>query len=136
DEQIYRYSRVCAVADCFDAMTADRVYRPGMSSARALELMQTEMASFFEPELVWQFIQCVAPYPVGSVVTVTGGRQAVVVGVRRGKTYRPRIRLVLDADGRPLPDPEELELEEHPHMEIIGVLQEGPTEFVPELVAE
>jgi HD-GYP domain-containing protein (c-di-GMP phosphodiesterase class II) len=127
-EQIFRYSRICAVADCFDAMTADRSYRSGMTPARALAAMQSEMAGFFEPELVLQFLDCVAPYPVGSLVTVTGGLQAVVVAVVRGRTERPRIRLVLDAAGRPLAQQEELELVEHPQLQITGLLREGPTE--------
>lgn len=134
-EQIYRYARVCTVADCFDAMTADRVYRPGMSSARALDLMQGDMAHFFEPDLVWNFTQCVAPYPVGSMVMVSGGLQGVVVGVRRGKTYRPRIRLVLDSDGHPLGQPKEIELEEHPHVQITGIIKEGSIELAPEVLA-
>lgn len=135
-EQIYRYSRICAVADCFDAMTSDRIYRPGMSSVRALELMTTEMASYFEPELVWHFTQCVAPYPVGSLIRITGGQQAVVVDVVQGRTYRPRIRPVLDADGKALPGDQELDLHEHTEIEILGLIREGSPEWDPEMVRQ
>ncbi|HWI63770.1 MAG TPA: HD-GYP domain-containing protein [Symbiobacteriaceae bacterium] len=133
-EQIFRGSRICAVTDCYDAMISDRTYRPGMSPVRALELMTTEMSAFFEPDLVRHFTQCVAPYPVGSLVRITGDHQAVVVDVVQGKTYRPRIRPVLDREGKALPGDRELDLSEHPEVEILGLLREGPTDWDPELV--
>ncbi|HLN59962.1 MAG TPA: HD-GYP domain-containing protein [Symbiobacteriaceae bacterium] len=128
---IFKYSRICSVADCFDAMTADRPYRQGMSAARTLHIMQGEMAHFFEPELLKKFADCIAPYPVGSLVEITGGRKAVVVEVRRGHTYRPRIRLVLEADGTRIQEAIELELIDHPRVQITEVLREG-TPFVPD----
>lgn len=133
-EQIFRNSRICAVADCYDAMISDRIYRPGMSPVRALELMTGPMATFFEPDLVSHFTQSVAPYPVGSLIRITGGVQAVVVEVVKGKTYRPKIRPVLDADGKALPGEREIDLSEAPHIEILGLLREGPSEFDPELL--
>ncbi|HYF95198.1 MAG TPA: HD-GYP domain-containing protein [Symbiobacteriaceae bacterium] len=136
-EQIYRYSRICAVADCYDAMTSDRAYRPGLSSVRALELLTTDMSAFFEPELVAQFTQFVAPYPVGSLVQITGGRQAVVVEVVQGKTYRPRVRPVLDAQGQALPGDQEIDLSERPDVEITGLIREGPAEtFDPDMLRQ
>ncbi|MDF2629724.1 MAG: hypothetical protein K0R39_3555 [Symbiobacteriaceae bacterium] len=135
-EQIFRNSRICAVADCYDAMTSDRVYRPGMSPLRALELMTGPMADFFEPDLVWHFTQSVAPYPLGSLVRITGGLQAVVVEVVKGKTYRPKIRPVLDAEGKALPGDQEIDLAEQTHVEILGLLREGPVDFDPELLRQ
>lgn len=128
-EKIYKHSRICAVADCFDAMTADRVYRPGMASGQALEMIAEGMNGFFQPGLGWSFAQCIAPYPVGSLVQITGGRQAVVVAVDRGKTYRPRIRVVLDKDGRPVPGDAEINLDENPDIRIVRLVREQAHEF-------
>jgi putative nucleotidyltransferase with HDIG domain len=131
-EQIYKHSRICAVADCFDAMTSDRPYRKGLSSAVALEVLQESMRGHFDPAVLFSFTQCVAPYPVGSLVEVTGGQQAVVVSVTRGHTYRPRLRLVRGSDGRALPGDRELELREHPDVRILRLLQETSGEYRPE----
>lgn len=38
-EKIHRYARICAVADVYDAMTADRVYRRGLSPAEAIGII-------------------------------------------------------------------------------------------------
>jgi len=128
-EQIYKHSRICAVADCYDAMISDRVYRPGMAPGQALEIIAEGMGGFFQPGLGWSFAQCVAPYPVGSLVQITGGRQAVVVAVNRGQTYRPRIRVVLDKDGRPVPGDTEIKLDENPDIRIIRMVREQAPEF-------
>lgn len=134
EEQIYRHSRICSVADCFDAMTSDRVYRKGMSPAKALETMMNGMPGFFQPGLAWSFCQCVAPYPVGSMVELSDRRQAVVVSVTRGKTFTPRVRVLKDEDGKEIPGQFEMELQEHPEVKIARVLAEDSPEFSPDVV--
>lgn len=128
-EQIYRNARICAVADVYDAMTADRVYRAGHSSDWALQTMMNGMPTFFEPELVQAFCQCVAPYPVGSVITISGGRQAVVVEVPRGNTFRPKIRTLLEPDGTPVAQPVEIALTEHPEIQVTSLVSEATMDF-------
>jgi putative nucleotidyltransferase with HDIG domain len=134
EEQIYRHSRICSVADCFDAMTSDRVYRKGMSPAKALETMLNGMPGFFQPGLAWSFCQCVAPYPVGSMVELNDGRHAVVVAVTRGKTFAPRIRVLKDIDGNDLAGQFEMEMEEHPELKIARMVAEDSPEFAPAVV--
>lgn len=124
-EKIYRFSRICAIADVFDAMTSDRVYRPGCSTAEALRILKGSMEGHFEPALLWSFTQCVAPYPVGSIVELTGGTQAVVVKTVRKQTYRPRVRLLRRPNGEVIKDQPELELIEHPELEITRVITEN-----------
>ncbi|MGE5673687.1 MAG: HD-GYP domain-containing protein [Mycobacterium leprae] len=136
EEQIYRHSRICAIADCFDAMTSDRVYRKGMSPAKALQTILNGMNGYFQPGLAWSFCQCIAPYPVGSMVELSDGSQAVVVNVQRGKTFQPRIRVLMDRGGRELAGQFELETEEHPEIQIVRMLREESPEFSPGLVEQ
>jgi putative two-component system response regulator len=44
--------RITAVADCFDALTHDRAYRPAYSQEEALEIMRAESGTHFEPAVV------------------------------------------------------------------------------------
>jgi putative two-component system response regulator len=44
--------RVAAIADVFDALTSDRVYRKGYSFGEAVELMTKERGTHFDPELL------------------------------------------------------------------------------------
>jgi hypothetical protein len=50
-------SRIVAVVDSFDAMTADRPYRQGMSVTAAVERLKDGMGTQFDPKICAAFIQ-------------------------------------------------------------------------------
>ena len=49
--------RIAAVADVFDALTSDRVYRRAWTVDRTVDLLERESCSHFDPELVDLFLQ-------------------------------------------------------------------------------
>jgi putative two-component system response regulator len=53
---IPREGRIAAVADVFDALTSDRVYRPAFPVRLAVEKMRAERASHFDPEVLDAFM--------------------------------------------------------------------------------
>ncbi|HWW89547.1 MAG TPA: HD domain-containing phosphohydrolase [Solirubrobacteraceae bacterium] len=55
-EEIPRDGRIAAVADVFDALTSDRVYRPAFPVRLAIDKMQAERASHFDPEVLDAFM--------------------------------------------------------------------------------
>jgi response regulator RpfG family c-di-GMP phosphodiesterase len=54
-EEIHIYGRVVALADVFDALTSDRVYRKAMSDEEVLEIIKTGKGKHFDPALVELF---------------------------------------------------------------------------------
>jgi putative two-component system response regulator len=48
--------RIASVADVFDAMTCDRVYRPAWSVGKAIALMRRERGRHFDPTVVDAFL--------------------------------------------------------------------------------
>ena len=50
-------ARIFAVADAFDAITSDRVYRAGRSYDAAARELQQEMGRQFDPEVVAAFLR-------------------------------------------------------------------------------
>jgi len=44
--------RIISIADVFDALTSDRVYRPAFNTQKALEIMEKESGSSFDPVLL------------------------------------------------------------------------------------
>lgn len=131
--QIYRFARVCAICDCYDAMTSDRIYRKGLSPVMALESLSGPMHGFFDPQMLLAFLNCIAPWPVGSMVELTGGRKAVVVAAERGRADRPRVRVLLEADGTRIATPYEIDLFRERHVEVVRELHESAEQYMSEL---
>ncbi|MFZ5817583.1 MAG: HD-GYP domain-containing protein [Bacillota bacterium] len=131
--QIYKFARVCAVADCYDAMTADRIYRKGLSPVVALETLSGPMHGFFEPRILIAFLNCIAPWPVGSMVEITGGQKAVVVATERGRADRPVVRVVLEPDGSKVAEPFEIDLSRERKIDIIREIHEDADVYLNEL---
>lgn len=107
---ILGYARIVTVADVYDALVSDRVYRPGLPPRRALNIMVEGSPGFFEPVLVKAFTNHIAVYPVGAIVRLSDGCTGVVVEVRRGQVERPVVRVVKGPDGRVLESPCNLDL--------------------------
>lgn len=56
DEDIPTEGRIAAVADVFDALTSDRVYRSALPVKSALEMMREERGNHFDPKLLDAFL--------------------------------------------------------------------------------
>jgi len=56
-DQMHPYSKICAIADAFDALTTNRSYRKSFPSFEALKMMKNEMRGSFEPTLLHEMIQ-------------------------------------------------------------------------------
>ncbi len=56
-EAIPLSGRICAVADFFDALTSDRVYRPAVPIDATLDLMRQGRGTHFDPRLLDLFMQ-------------------------------------------------------------------------------
>ena len=48
-------ARILSVVDCFDALTSDRPYRPALSEAAALEIIQQGRGTMYDPAVVDTF---------------------------------------------------------------------------------
>ena len=61
--------RIAAVADVFDALTSDRVYRPAVPASEAVEMMREERGRHFDPQVLDAFLDVVP-----AVVETLGAR--------------------------------------------------------------
>lgn len=78
-DAISKAGRMLAIADMYDALTADRVYKPGMSSQKAFSILMSDAPFRLDKALVQQFIMCLGVYPVGSLVLLSNERLAMVL---------------------------------------------------------
>jgi HD-GYP domain-containing protein (c-di-GMP phosphodiesterase class II) len=102
------FSRIVAIADCFDAMGADRPYREKpLRREEILGHIMVRAGSHFDPVLVKILANAVGVYPVGTVLVLGGGVWALVIGsAPPDAPDRPLVRVVRDASGGPADGPE------------------------------
>src|SRR5680860_165794 len=93
-EEISVYGRMVAIADVYDAITADRVYHRGMTPTQGLKKLLEWSGHHLDPALVKQFIRCIGLYPVGSLVLLDSGRLGVVVEINEEDQRLPVVRVM------------------------------------------
>ena len=49
-------ARICAIADAYDALVTKRSYKPAVPVAKALEIIEADAGTHFDPELARMFV--------------------------------------------------------------------------------
>ena len=98
-EEISREGRMIAIVDVYDALTADRVYKPGMPSQKALQILLKDCPAKYDHELLQRFIKCMGIYPVGSLVKLTNERIGMVTEQNESAPLKPVVRVFYSTRG-------------------------------------
>jgi len=98
-------SRIVAVADCFDAMTAHRAYqsRP-LSSFEALQYFMGPNRVMFDPAVLWALVRTVGLYPAGSMLQTESGYMVLSLSPNVHDLRRPHCRVLVNPDGSLVPE--------------------------------
>ncbi len=107
--KISQLARIASVADVYDAITSARPYRDARPAHVGHAAIIDGSGTEFDPEVVAAFRKVVAPYPVGSEITLADGRRGIVASVPQDAPERPVVRVTHDAQGD-LVDPVEIPL--------------------------
>ena len=113
-DQIGLYGSMAAIADTFDGLTAARPYGEPLSPSAALSYLYKERGHGYHADLVEQFIQCVGVFPVGSVVELNSAEVGIVITQNLVRRLKPRVMVVLDAQGNPMRPQRILDLDKDP----------------------
>lgn len=95
-------SRIVAIVDCYDAMTAVRPYRQGHSPHHALREMARLAGSELDGQLVQELTNVLGIYPVGTSVRLSTNEVAIVRRQNLANRELPVVIIVRDAQGQPL----------------------------------
>ena len=98
------------IADVYDAMRSQRKYQGSFASERVLAVLQRNDGAQFDKHLVRRFVQLLGIYPVGNMVKLDTGEAAVVLQIHAPDPYRPKVRVLFDADGTRLEVPRDVNL--------------------------
>ncbi|MDG3088454.1 HD-GYP domain-containing protein [Vibrio hannami] len=92
DSEISLYGRMSAIVDIYDALTAERCYKHGMSPSDAFKILLSMTPAKLDQELVYKFINCLGIYPVGSLVELTDGSVGIVEAKEQKAPAKPKVK--------------------------------------------
>ncbi|MBA55451.1 MAG: hypothetical protein CMK89_13435 [Pseudomonadales bacterium] len=95
------YTKVVTIVDAYDAITSQRCYSKGNTSATALKILYDHSGTQFDPKLVVKFIECIGIYPPGALVEMSSGEVGVVLSVEPENRLLPKVALLLDENKKP-----------------------------------
>jgi len=92
--QISYYGKIVSIADIYDAMTTDRVYRKKMTPFCVAEILVEQMYNQLDPNLCLAFLNNIRCGVSNSIVSLSNGQQGEVVYLHTIPIMCPIIKLV------------------------------------------
>lgn len=123
DNQIHEYSKIVSIADVYDAMTSDRVYRKRYKISEAIEYLIGLSNYNFDYNLVRSFIEHITVYPIGTCILLNTKQKAIVVDINRKFPNRPIVRIATDEAGDMLKEFIEIDLTKNNSLVIIDEIE-------------
>jgi HD-GYP domain-containing protein (c-di-GMP phosphodiesterase class II) len=111
-------AQITAIADKFDALTANRIYRDAYPPHEAYEMCAASGNYLFKDYIVKAFLQNIAAYPSGTLVKLSDGNTAVALDTPKGFSMFPRVRVLFDSNYKPLP-PSEISLADYSGLSVV-----------------
>lgn len=109
-EKIDMIGQIGAIADVYEAMTYDRVYRKASSCHTTVRKLYEWNDVLFNRMVIEKFIQCIGIYPFGTFVELNTGHCGIVISVNHRMLLRPNILILLN-EGKKQQDPVIVDLE-------------------------
>lgn len=91
-DEIPIHGRMSCIVDIYDALTADRCYKQGMSPAEAFKILLSLTPNHLDKELVYKFINCIGVFPVGALVELSDGRVGIVWTSNQSDPLKPEVK--------------------------------------------
>jgi HD-GYP domain-containing protein (c-di-GMP phosphodiesterase class II) len=110
-KEINHFARIVALADVYDAMSRDKVYRKRQLSYEIIEYIRDLSGSYFDQDFTKIFLQNIEPFPIGSMVLLNTGEKAIVFELSKSLPARPKVRVIIDKQGNLLDKPFDYDLE-------------------------
>lgn len=119
---INKFSRIVAIADVYDALTANRVYRKRYMPHEAAEYLMAQADFQFDPDILRVFMENITVYPEGVIVMLNSGEIARVLNSKGAISIRPKVLVITRKDGPPILSPYELDLARNPTVFIVDMV--------------
>ena len=98
DFEIHPFAKIIGVADVFDAVTSNRVYREKLLPSQGMDIIQAGSGTIFSPRVVEALCKSVVHYANGTVVRLSDGRRGIVSKQHMKHPDRPYLRIFEEDD--------------------------------------
>ncbi len=109
-QEQHLFSKVVAICDAYDAMTTRRPFRREIRPDKALAVLMQGRGKAYDPDVVKSFVALLGIYPMGAVVVLDDRSIGVVYRVNNDDLLHPRVKVLVDREGRWLEEAEVLDL--------------------------
>jgi HD-GYP domain-containing protein (c-di-GMP phosphodiesterase class II) len=99
-QEQHLFSKIVALCDAYDAMTTSRPFRREIRPDKALAVLMQGRGKAYDPSITKAFVAMLGIYPMGAVVKLSDATTAVVFRVNRDDLLCPRVKVLIDAEGR------------------------------------
>jgi putative nucleotidyltransferase with HDIG domain len=123
-ENIQAYARIVATADVYDALLADRPYRPSYSINQAITILKNMAGIYLDARCVTALIANIAVYPVGSLIKLNTGEIGIVMDNNKEFPTRPVVRIIIDNTRHSLVRQHEIDLSKLSSIIIVKALSD------------
>lgn len=123
-DAIHRLAKIVSVCDMYESLTHMRAWRSRLLPHHVLRVMIEEHERTFEPGLVKSLVEALSLYPPGSFVRLSSGEVGRVVAVNQGLPTRPKVKVLVDAQGQRIAAPKVVNLAAHPVLYVADAVDE------------
>lgn len=122
---IHPNAKIIGLMDTYTALIFPRPPGRRLPPHEAIrEIVRSKHEDFATP-LIKALLSEISVFPPRTVVCLNTGEVGRVIAVNRNHPLRPKVEIVADAKGNPLPAPKILDLSEAPFIYVTGPFEEG-----------
>lgn len=97
DNELSQYVRMASIVDVYDALTAERVYKVGMTPVKAFKILREGTPHHYDTDLLNVFINAIGVYPVGTLVKLKSQRVGIVCVSNPESPLKPVVKIFYHA---------------------------------------
>ena len=97
-------SLIVCICDVYDALSQRRGYKRDYPPEMIYELMLKEKGTTFDPELLEEFFKVTGVWPVGTIVSLSDARVAVVREENEDDIFSPKVEIIIPKEQKEIID--------------------------------
>lgn len=91
---ISHFGRIISICNVYDNLISKTPSKEASIPSEAIEYIMASSGTEFDSELVNIFIKKVSPYPIGTILKLSDGKQAIVMENNEDCSMRPKVRII------------------------------------------